>query len=236
MIAGVSCSRWKEKKWYVDSGCSRHMIGNKEYFITLEAKEGVVTFGDNDKGHIIESDKICITPIFIENVLLVDNLKHNILSISQLCDKGFKVVFESLMCIVTSPIDNSITLIEHRHRNVYIVDLDDHFTKKSQFLVAMNAKINKKSWLWHANMNLISKLIKKDLVKGLPKLDFEKDKICDACQFGKQIRNSFESKNIVSTSRPLELLHMNLFGPTRTTSLGGKKYGLVIIDDFSRFT
>ena len=79
-------------------------------------------------------------------------------------------------------------------------------------------------------------MISRNLVKGLPKIDFDKFRICDACQLGKQTRGSFKSKNIVSTSRPLELIHMDLFGPTRTTSLGGKKYGLVIIDDFTRFT
>ena len=57
-------------------------------------------------------------------------------------------------------------------------------------------------------MKTLSKLIKNDLVIGLPKLNFDKDKICDACHFGKQIRNSFKSKNLVSTSRPLELLHV----------------------------
>ena len=74
------------------------------------------------------------------------------------------------------------------------------------------------SWLWHrrlghASMKTLSKLVKNDLVIGLPKLNFDKDKIYDACQFGKQVRNSFKSKNLVSTSRPLELLHINLFGP-----------------------
>ena len=68
-------------------------------------------------------------------------------------------------------------------------------------------------------MHLLSKLIKKELVIDLLKLNFEKERICDACQMGKQIRVSFKSKNIVSTSRPLELLHMDLFKSTRTTSL-----------------
>ena len=72
------------------------------------------------------------------------------------------------------------------------------------------------SWLWHrrlghASMKTFSKLAKNDLVIGLPKLSFDKDKICDACQFGKQVRNSFKSKNFVFTSRPLELLHIDLW-------------------------
>ena len=97
------------------------------------------------------------------------------------------------------------------------------------------------SWLWHrrlghASMKTLSKLVKNDLVIGLPKLNFDKDKICDTCQFGKQVRNSFKSKNLVSTSRPLELLHVDLFGPMDVLSMGGKSYGFVIVDDYSRFT
>ena len=90
--------------------------------------------------------------------------------------------------------------------------------------------------LGHASIDTISKLLKKDLVKGLPKLNFSKDKICQACQQGKQTKNSFKSKDIISTSRPLQLLHMDLFGLTQTLSLSGKKYTLVIVDDFTRFT
>ncbi|KHN02057.1 hypothetical protein glysoja_039874, partial [Glycine soja] len=73
------------------------------------------------------------------------------------------------------------------------------------------------SWLWHKriahiNMDHLNKLISKYLVIGLPKLRFEKDRLCDACQKGKQVRVSFKSKNIVSTTQPLQLLHMDLFG------------------------
>jgi len=85
-------------------------------------------------------------------------------------------------------------------------------------------------------MNQLNKLISKDLLIGLPKLKFEKDHICEACQKGKQVKNSFKLKNVVSSSRPLELLHMDLFGPSRTMSLGGNYYALVIVDDFSRYT
>ena len=77
--------------------------------------------------------------------------------------------------------------------------------------------------------------MKHNLVKGMPNLSFEDDKICDACQLGKQTKNSFKPKNMVSTTRPLEMLHIDLFGSTKITSLRGK-YGLVIIDDYSRFT
>jgi len=73
-------------------------------------------------------------------------------------------------------------------------------------------------------------------VEGLPTLNYEKDRICEACQKGKQTKNVFKTKNFVSTTRPVELLQMDLFGPSRTMSLGGNYYGLVIVDDFSKFT
>ena len=68
----------------------------------------------------------------------------------------------------------------------------------------------------HASMYQISKLIKKDLVRGIPKFNFYKDILCYACQKGKQTRTSFKPKDIVSTSKPLELLHLDLFGPIKT--------------------
>nr|KYP33228.1 hypothetical protein KK1_045932 [Cajanus cajan] len=96
-------------------------------------------------------------------------------------------------------------------------------------------------WLWHRrvahiHMDHLKKLSRKKLVIGLPKLKFSKDKLCDACQKGKQVKASFKSKNQISTSRPLQLIYMDLFGNSRTMSLGGNYYGLVIVDDYSRFT
>ena len=100
---------------------------------------------------------------------------------------------------------------------------------------------NNEAWLWHKrfahiHMEHMNKLIKHDLVVGLPKIKFIKDKLCDACQKGKQTKTTFKSKNVVSSSRPLQLLCMDLFGPSRTKSFGGNVYALVIVDDFSRYT
>ena len=127
---------------------------------------------------------------FIDNVLLVDNLKHNLLSISQLCDRGFKVSFESSLCKVSSSLDDSLKFIGFRHGNIYMVNLDEIAMKSGQCLVAMNANIKETSWLWHqrlghASMHTLYKLHNKDLVKGLPKLNFQIDHVCDACQFKK---------------------------------------------------
>jgi len=101
--------------------------------------------------------------------------------------------------------------------------------------------VNDKKWVWHrrlghANSRLISKLSKLQLVKGLPDIDYHSDALCGACQKGKIVKSSFKTKDIVSTSRPLELLHIDLFGPVNTASLYGSKYGLVIVDDYNRWT
>ena len=92
------------------------MMGDIDQFFTLESKdEGSVTFGDNHKERIIDIGKIKITPFtFIEDVLLVEKLKHNLLSISQLCDVGFNVFFKTSICIVVDPLDSSSYFIGHR--------------------------------------------------------------------------------------------------------------------------
>ena len=84
-------------------------MGDKDQFVILETNErGVVTVRDNGKGHIIKMDKIWITPsFFIENILYVKGLKHNLISISQLYDRGYKVSFEASLCIMADSIDNS---------------------------------------------------------------------------------------------------------------------------------
>ncbi|OMO77060.1 Zinc finger, CCHC-type [Corchorus capsularis] len=138
---------------------------------------------------------------------------------------GWRVIFNSRSCKVIDINTNKLIFIGKRHGNVYIVYLDDLQLNKDVCLMVNDATA---SWLWHkrlghASLSTIAKLISKDLVSGLPKLNFNSNKICEACQFGKQVRSSFKSKNVVSTTRALELLHLDLFGPIDVTSMGGRK-------------
>jgi transposase InsO family protein len=96
-------------------------------------------------------------------------------------------------------------------------------------------------WLWHrrlehVGMKNLHKLLKGEHVLGLTNVLFEKDRPCAACQAGKQVGSAHHNKNVMTTSRPLELLHMDLFGTVTYLSIGGSKYGLVVVEDFSRFT
>jgi len=85
-------------------------------------------------------------------------------------------------------------------------------------------------------MGTLKKLMKKELIRGLKDVTFEKDKLCSACQAGKQVANTHPTKVHLSSSRVLELLHLDLFGPIIYASLGGNKYCLVIVDDYSWYT
>jgi transposase InsO family protein len=96
-------------------------------------------------------------------------------------------------------------------------------------------------WLWHrrlahVGMRNLHKLQKEGHILGLMNVDFEKDRSCRACQANKQVGAQHRAKNIVTTTRPLEMLHMDLFGPITYISIGGNKYDIIIIDDYSRFT
>jgi len=79
-------------------------------------------------------------------------------------------------------------------------------------------------------MQQLNNLVKHDLFRGLKDVTFEKDKLCSACQAGKQVGNTHPKKIIMSTCKEFELLHMDLFGPTTYRSIGGNKYGYVIVD------
>ncbi|GJW51302.1 retrovirus-related pol polyprotein from transposon TNT 1-94 [Tanacetum coccineum] len=97
------------------------------------------------------------------------------------------------------------------------------------------------AWLWHRrlshlNFDTINLLSKNNIVNGLPKLKFVKDHLCSSCELGKAKRKSFHTKTTPSSKRRLQLLHMDLCGPMRVESINGKKYVLVIVDDFSRYT
>ena len=96
------------------------------------------------------------------------------------------------------------------------------------------------SFLWHRRLghiciDILSKLVKNELVKGLIHIAFKKKKLCDFCQLGKQMKTSFKKNNHIFTERSLELLHIDLFRPNRAKSINGNRYVFVIVDDFTRY-
>ncbi|GJV50357.1 putative ribonuclease H-like domain-containing protein [Tanacetum coccineum] len=236
-----------QDKGVIDSGCSRHMTGNMSYLTDYkEIDRGYVTFGGNPKGgKITGKGTIKTGNLDFENVYFVRELKFNLFSVSQMCDKKNNVLFNDTECIVLSPnfklIDESQVLLRvPRKNNMYSVDLKNIVPKGGlTCLFAKATSDESKLWhrrLGHLNFKTMNKLVKGNLVRGLPSKLFENDQTCVACQKGKQHRASCKSKTENSISLPLHLLHMDLFGPTFVKSLMKKMYCLVVTDDYSRFT
>ncbi|GJS18352.1 putative ribonuclease H-like domain-containing protein [Tanacetum coccineum] len=126
-----------------------------------------------------------------------------------------------------------------RSTNLYTISIDEMM--KSSPICLLSKASKSKSWLWHRRLNhlnfgTINDLARKDLVRGLPRLKFEKDHLCSACQLGKSKKFSHRPKSENTNMEVLHTLHMDLCGPMRVQSIKGKKYILVIVDDYSRFT
>ncbi|GJT14016.1 putative ribonuclease H-like domain-containing protein [Tanacetum coccineum] len=231
----------------IDSGCSRHMTGNMSYPIDYEEIDGgYVAFKGNPKGgKITGRGTIKTGKLDFENVYFVRELKFNLFSVSQMCDKRNSVLFTDTKCIVLSPnfklTDESHVLLRvPRKNNMYSVDLKNIVPKGGlTCLFAKATSDESKLWhrrLGHLNFKTMNKLVKGNLVSCLPSKLFENDETRFACKKGKQHRASYKSKIENSINLPLHLLHMDLFGSTFVKIIMKKMYCLVVTDDFSRFT
>ncbi|GJU91677.1 putative ribonuclease H-like domain-containing protein [Tanacetum coccineum] len=192
-----------QDKEVIDSGFSRHMTGNMSYLIDYEEIDGgYVAFGGNPKGEkIIGKCTIKTVNLDFENVYFVRELKFNLFSVLQMCDKKYSVLFNDTECIVFSPnfklIDESQVLIRvPRKNNMYSVYLKNIVPKRG--LTCFFAKDTsdesklRHRRLGHLNFKTMNKLIKGILVRGLPSKLFENDQTCVACQKGKQHRASYD--------------------------------------------
>ncbi|GJV55572.1 ribonuclease H-like domain-containing protein [Tanacetum coccineum] len=183
-----------------DSGCSGHMTGNKDQLEDFEEfNGGSVTFGGS-KGYIYGKGKIRVGNLDFESVSFVKELGHfNLFSISQICDKQHKVLFTETECLVVSsdfkmPDENQILLKVPRHHNMYSFDMKTPTPAKGfACLIAKATSDESKLWhrrLGHINFKNLNKLVKGNLVRGLPSKVFKNDHTCVACHKGKQHRAS----------------------------------------------
>ncbi|KAJ9547336.1 LOW QUALITY PROTEIN: hypothetical protein OSB04_019879 [Centaurea solstitialis] len=232
--------------WHVDSGCSRHMTGIMSLLEDFKRFEGGhVAFGDNPTGGKISGKgKVSKGKMTFDDVYYVEQLRYNLLSVSQVCDKKFAVFFTDTECLILAPgfkIDESqVMLRTPRKDNVYCLDIEDASSLSSLNCLFSKASMSESSlWhrrMWHMNFKNMNLLVKNNLVRGLPAKEFSCDDKCVACLKCKQHKSSRKSKEVNTISSPLQLLHMDLFGPTNVMSIGKKSYCLVIVDDYSRFT
>ncbi|MGI4673371.1 hypothetical protein ACR2XN_28305 [Klebsiella pneumoniae] len=132
----------------LDSGCSGHMTGNKALLSEFEEKAGpVLSYGDGNLGHILGYGKIAFGNVIIQEVALVDGLKHNLLSISQITDRGYHVDFFETHCEITSKKDGKVVLTGYRRGNIYAANL---FSNTDDKMICLFTKASvDESWNWH---------------------------------------------------------------------------------------
>nr|GEW41704.1 hypothetical protein [Tanacetum cinerariifolium] len=212
----------------------------------VELNGGYVAFGGNPKGgKIYGKGKIKTSKLDFDNVYFVKELKFNLFSVSQICDKKNSVLFTDTECLVLSPdfkpLDDSQVLLRvPRENSMYNVNLKNIVPYGDLTFLFAKAKIDESN-LWHRrlahiNFKTINKLVKGNLVRGIPTNFFKNDHTCVACKKGKQHIVSCKTKPVSSVDQPLYRIHMDLFGLTFVKSLNKKSYCLVTTDDYSRFT
>ncbi|GJW32418.1 retrovirus-related pol polyprotein from transposon TNT 1-94 [Tanacetum coccineum] len=224
--------------WYLDSGCSRHMTGDRSKLINyVEKFIGTVRFRNDQFAAIIGYGDYKIGDTIITRVYYVEGLSHNLFSVGQFCDAGLEVAFRKYTCYIRNK-DKVDLLKGSRTTNLYSISLKDMMEASPVCLLSKASST--KSWLWHRRLNhlnfgTLNELARKDLVRGLPKLKYEKEHLCPSCQLGKSKKSSHPLKTVNTNTEVLNTLHMDLCGPMRVESINGKKYILVIVDDYTRF-
>nr|GEZ26095.1 retrovirus-related Pol polyprotein from transposon TNT 1-94 [Tanacetum cinerariifolium] len=225
--------------WYLDSGCSKQMTWDRSRLINFVKKFiGTVIFRNDHFGAIMGYRDYVIGNNVISKVYYVKGLGHNLFSIRQFCDYDLEVAFRKHSCYVRDT--DGVELIKgSRGSNLYTISVEDMM--KSSLICFLSKASKNKSWLWHRRLNHLNfgtfnDLARKVLVRGLPRLKFKKDHLCCACQLGKCKKHTHKPKTKNTKLEVLNTLYMDLCGPMRVQTINGKKYILVIVDDYSWFT
>ncbi|GJS64653.1 retrovirus-related pol polyprotein from transposon TNT 1-94 [Tanacetum coccineum] len=186
----------------------------------------ILGFGDLQWGNIL-----------ITRVYFIEGLGHNLFSVGQFC-LDLEVTFRRNTCFIKN-LEGVDLLKGNRTTNLYTINLYEIASVSPICLMAQ--AMSTKSWLWHQhlshlNFDTINDLARNNLVIGLPKFKYHKEHLCPSCEQGKSKRASHPPKPVLNYKNMLHLLHMDLCGPMRIASINGKRYVLVIVDDYSHYT
>ncbi|KAM2467223.1 hypothetical protein PS1_009053 [Malus domestica] len=224
--------------WYIDSGCSNHMTAHESLLIDIDTNfTGKVKMGDGNivkatgRGTLVINTKKgrrCI-----REVMLVPGLDENLLSVGQMMEHGYFLLFGGTVVEIYDDISlsNLVTKVEVKNRSFPLV-------LKYLEEVAKKASVTSSMKLWHKrlghlNMTSLQNLQKDEMVQGIPKMD-QCNETCEGRVFGKHHRDSFEARKAWRATKPLEFIHSDVCGPIKTTTICGNRYFLTFIDDYSR--
>nr|GFA82969.1 retrovirus-related Pol polyprotein from transposon TNT 1-94 [Tanacetum cinerariifolium] len=230
------------------------MTGNLKLLINFVWKfMGTIRFGNDHVAAILGFGDLQWGNILITRVYFVEGLGHNLFSVGQFCDLDLEVAFRRDACFVRN-LEGVDLLKGDRSTNLYTINLQEMASASPICLMAHASST--KSWLWHQrlshlNFDTINDLARNDLVAGLPKFKYHKEHLFPSClpkfkyhkehlfpycEQGKSKRASHPPKPVLNSRQRLHLLHMDLCGPMRIASINRKRYVLVIVDDYSRYT
>ena len=229
----------EEDVWFVDSACSNHMTSNESKLINIDRTATCkVKMGSGDlvqatgKGTLVVDTRQGIR--HINEVLLVPGLDENLLSVGQMVEHGYYILFGGNKALIfdDETLSNIIAKVIMKGNRCFPLSLE------SLAPAARKASVIEDSWLWHRrfghlNAESLKKMQQKEIVAGLPNLT-EVNAVCESCVFGKHKRQQFDKEGSWRASQPLELIHTDLCGPMQRESNGGNRYFITFIDDFSR--
>ncbi|KAM1699812.1 hypothetical protein ACFX2K_031115 [Malus domestica] len=225
--------------WYIDSGCSNHMTGNADLLVDIRTNvagkvqmpTGVLVNVAGMGSLEIDTNK---GKKYIREVMHLPGLKENLLSVGQMDEHGYYLVFGGGLCSVFDgpSLDNLVIKVKKKENRCYPLSL----LHDNQLVLKASIDHSTRTWhrrLGHLNFRGLQQLSEKNMVHGLPYLEEIKD-VCQGCQFGKQHRDWFPKKQSWRANCPLELIHVDLCGPMQNASLAGNKYFMLLIDDCTR--
>ncbi|PRQ17740.1 putative RNA-directed DNA polymerase [Rosa chinensis] len=230
-----------EEVWFLDSGCSNHMSGNKKWFIDLnEQFRQSVKLGNNSKMAVMGKGNVRlqangVTQVFTD-VYYIPELKNNLLSIGQLQEKGVAILIQNGMCQIYHPRKGLIMQTKMSANRMFVI-LANMLPQASACFQTVSED---NTHLWHCRYGHLSfkglkTLQYRNMVKGLP--DFKMpSKLCKDCMVGKQHRESIPKKSMWRASHRLQLIHSDICGPIKPLSNNRKRYLISFIDDYSRKT
>jgi hypothetical protein len=191
-----------EEMWLMDSGCSRHMIENKKWFFSLTplSHKEYMTFGDDKNGKVLGTSVIKVNDCFtLNDITLMDRLRYNLLSVSQLCDVDLSVFFRK----------SDLHILDYSGKRVCVIFRIGHvfqanFSSAQSSLRCLISQSSTEPWKWHRSLghlsfDLLCRLSSLDLLRGLPLLRFESDLVYAPCRHGKMIVASHSPVNTVIT-------------------------------------
>ncbi|CAL2238905.1 unnamed protein product [Prunus armeniaca] len=227
--------------WYIDSGCSNHMTGDEGLLVNIQRDlTSKVKMGTGEvvpvagKGTLVIKTKL--GKKHIHEVMLVPGLEENLLSVGQMMEHGYHLVFGGNVVSVydNQSLENLIVKVQMTNNRCFPLTM----MPASELVLKASVTHCLQTWhkrLGHLNERSMKLLENQGMVHGLPHLE-QMSVVCDGCMQGKQHRDSFPLESTWRASNPLELVHTDICGPMKTESLSGNRYFLLFTDDYTRMS